>query len=275
MAKSRYIPYGYCIKDGRIDVNINEAEIVKRIFAMYINDSSYKEIAKLLQNEEISYCDNREWNKNIVGRILNNKKYVGNNIYPCIVEKITFDKVNEKIYTKSSKKASKNIKEISDLKSLMRCDNCGKRMNYQNGNWFCSKCESKSKLKGAVVSKQIVKMINGLIEHPDLVDIPPLKPYESSMEIRSLENDIYRQLDKPDCDEGYTKSLIKKLVDAKHSVCDDGDAGRQGQRIRESIKVSSCRDKTNTELLMEIAEKIIVQKNGDFFIVLKNGQKIG
>ena len=274
MAKSRYVPYGYCIRDGKIEVNINESEIVKRIFALYIDGSSYNEIAKFIQSDKIIYGEATDWNKNIVGRILHNKKYMGNKKYPIIIEKVLFDKVIEKISTKSSRKAFLKANEISNLKDLMRCNNCGKRMNYQNGKWLCSKCKTVGKMKYETVSKRIVKMINELIEHPDIVDVPPAIPYEPNMEIKRLENDIYRQLEKHDCNEEYSKSLIKKLVDLKYRVCYSGDASRRGRSIKELIMGSRSSNRVNTELLMKIAERIIVQENGDFFIVLKNGQKI-
>ena len=199
---------------------------------------------------------------------------MGNEKYPIIIENVLFDKVIEKISTKSSRKAFPKANEISNLKDLMRCNNCGKKMNYQNGKWFCSKCKEVGKIKHETVLKRIVKMINKLIENPDMVDVPPAMLYEPNMEINRLENDFYRQLEKPDCNEDHIKLLIKKLVDLKYRVCDGGGAIRQGRRIKELIMGSICSDRINTELLMDIADKIIVQEDGDFFIILKNGQKI-
>ena len=266
------IPYGYCINDGRINLNLQESEVVKRIYSLYLSGDSYNSIARLLQGEGVSYGEGYCFNKNIVGRILNNEKYYGNDKYPCIVEKAVFNKVAEQIKGNSSRKEID--KGLLLLKSLLYCDNCGNRMNNQYGKWLCTKCDSKAKLKNEEFAEKTVRLINSLIDYPDSVEIQPFKQYTSNMEIKRLENDINRELEKLDSDEEYTKSLIESLVDLKYSMCDDGDSARQGKRIQELLQKSKRSEKLNTELLIGIADRIIVQKDGDFFLILKNGQEI-
>lgn len=274
MAKLRHIPYGYCIRDGKIAVNAKESEVVKRIYSLYLAGKSYLAIARLLQSEGLIYGEGYDWNKNNVGRILHNENYMGNDKFPCIVEKTVFAKVTARIRSNSSRKTFMNTDELVSLKGLMHCNNCGGRMNNQYGKWLCVKCESRVKLKNETVAESIVQLINGLIDCPDRVNIPPFEPYAPNMDIKRLENDIYREIEKLDCNEEYIKSLIKSLVDLKYSVCDNGASGRQGKRIRELLRKSKCSDKLNIELLIGIAKRIIVQKDGGFFIILKNGQKI-
>ncbi len=83
MQKNRIIPFGYCVINGKYALNICESEAVQKIFSDYINGKSLKTIAAEM---EIPYNANKTaWNKNMVSRVLENKKYIGENGYPQIV----------------------------------------------------------------------------------------------------------------------------------------------------------------------------------------------
>lgn len=83
MLKNRNIPFGYCMINGKYALNAPEAEAVRKIFADYIGGKSLKTIAAEMQ---IPYNSGKEnWNKNMVCRILENRKYIGENDYPQII----------------------------------------------------------------------------------------------------------------------------------------------------------------------------------------------
>ena len=89
MSKNRVIPFGYCMKNGEITVDYTESKAVIEIFEEYLNGSSLKQIAKLMESEKIRYtADSEHWNKNMVKRIIENKKYLGNDKYPQIISGI-------------------------------------------------------------------------------------------------------------------------------------------------------------------------------------------
>lgn len=83
MLKNRSIPFGYCMVNGKYALNVPEAEAVQKIFSEYISSKSLKTIAA-----EITTPYNfgkAVWNKNMVCRVLENKKYIGESGYPQIV----------------------------------------------------------------------------------------------------------------------------------------------------------------------------------------------
>lgn len=89
MLKNRSIPFGFRVVNGRFAVNENEAEIVRKIFADYIGGKSLKTIAEEMQ---IPYNTGKNtWNINMVCRILENKKYIGENGYPKIISNADFE----------------------------------------------------------------------------------------------------------------------------------------------------------------------------------------
>lgn len=89
MLKNRSIPFGYCVINGKYALNAAESEAVKKIFSDYIGGKSLKTIAAEMQ---IPYNANKAvWNKNMVSRALENKKYIGENGYPQIVTQHEFE----------------------------------------------------------------------------------------------------------------------------------------------------------------------------------------
>ena len=89
MLKNRNIPFGYCVINGKYAINENEADAVRKIFEEYINGKSLKTIAAEMK---IPYNSGKAvWNKNMVCRVLENSKYLGENRYPQIVTVEEFD----------------------------------------------------------------------------------------------------------------------------------------------------------------------------------------
>lgn len=83
MLKNRNIPFGYCVINGKYALNALEAEAVRMIFEEYINGKSLKTIAAEMR---IPYNSGKDkWNINMVARILENRKYIGEKDYPRIV----------------------------------------------------------------------------------------------------------------------------------------------------------------------------------------------
>ena len=83
---NRYIPFGYEIIDAEVVTIEREAEVVRNVFSLYVQGNSLKNISDRLNMLPISYAgDGRQWDKNIVKRILENKKYVGDKDYPVII----------------------------------------------------------------------------------------------------------------------------------------------------------------------------------------------
>lgn len=93
MLKNRNIPFGYCITNGEYAVNEQEAEAIRQIFAQYIGGDSLKTIAAQMT---VPYNTCKPvWNKNMVSRVLENRRYLGENDYPVIISQEDFDTANQ------------------------------------------------------------------------------------------------------------------------------------------------------------------------------------
>ena len=56
MKKTRYIPYGYTMRNGRTVISGEEAEVIREIFNSYLNGASLKAIADELTDRHPLYA---------------------------------------------------------------------------------------------------------------------------------------------------------------------------------------------------------------------------
>ncbi|WP_313560232.1 recombinase family protein [Ruminiclostridium cellobioparum] len=87
----RHMPIGYKMVNGNIEIQEEQAKIVKRIFNDYINGKSMIAIAKKLTAMKVMNANKTpNWNHGSVGKILQNVKYQGDTV-TGIIKVSTFD----------------------------------------------------------------------------------------------------------------------------------------------------------------------------------------
>ena len=119
MLKNRNIPFGYCIKGGEYAVNDTEAEAIRQIFVRYIGGDSLKTIAAQM-TVPYNTCKT-VWNKNMVSRVLENRRYLGENGYPAIISQEDFDTANQikaTRYIKGERKESSPQTEQRSIRTI-------------------------------------------------------------------------------------------------------------------------------------------------------------
>ena len=114
MKKNRNIPFGYCMINGKYAINSIEAAVVKYIFTEYSAGKSLNEIAAKMT---VPYhSDKPIWNKNMVKRVLENWRYIGECGYPQIIEIQIFNDVQNIKSEKNTRTKIKNkVPEIEEL----------------------------------------------------------------------------------------------------------------------------------------------------------------
>ena len=104
---SRHLPYGYRIENGVCVIDNKEREILKKLFL------SYLEVGTLLGASDKSGFNTKS--HACVKRILINKRYLGDDYYPKIIEKELFEKVNEKLKEKHRKGKTSKEKTYQEI----------------------------------------------------------------------------------------------------------------------------------------------------------------
>ena len=148
-----FAPLGYNIVNRKYVINELEAKAVKTIFEMYLQQASYEEIIKAVNDIGVLYGKRgNKISKTTIYSILNNERYTGTFIYneytnremhrwigkknddpiiiegaiPQIIPKDVFDMVQEKL---KSRKRAKNNKREYLLSGLIVCPVCEATMH--------------------------------------------------------------------------------------------------------------------------------------------------
>ena len=74
-------PYGYRWNGEQLEVNNDQAEIVKRIFAEFLSGKGVMHIARGLDSDKIAPAHGKQWCQSSILRILKNENYTGNAVF--------------------------------------------------------------------------------------------------------------------------------------------------------------------------------------------------
>ncbi len=260
---NRYIPYGYCISGGQITINETESAVIKTIYKMYANNNSYLKIAKYLTEEKIRYTENKAvWNKNMVARILQNHKYLGDENYPQIIEY----EVKKKAETSVKQYNQTMSEDIKNIKPLIFCK-CGeslcRRLN-RNGSerWYCP--SDTEHISMAVSDESILTQVQMLIR--TLEYAKPSKSNILSVELIKLTNKLELLMSEDNIDQAAIKICLGDIVTEKYNSLND--VNYREIEIIEKLKENATLD---TLSLVEVCESIIISGDKVIKINLKKG----
>ena len=187
-----YLPYGYNIADHKFVVNEYEANIIRKIFNDYINNTKIKDIVEGLNNMGIKNKCGKPFCSDYISRILQNKRYIGilSKTYeteeksPKIIDEETFNLANEKLKMNKGKNAKYKADELYYLSGKTICGYCGSLITADSGTnhsgkiykyYKCSKRKKKNACKKSIIQKDLFesKVIDKTIQDvfsPKIID---------------------------------------------------------------------------------------------------------
>ena len=204
-------PLGYKKVDNNKSLFVDElqADVVKRIFSLYLDGMAVNSICKLFNEENVL---NRKWPTTTVDKILSNQLYIGNmeygkrtngekqifeDVVPAIVDKTTFDMVQ--------KRKEKNLKNFTRkltyiFMQKIRCPKCHKIMggssstsknNTKHLYYKCANCGMRINEKR--IEKPLIKFLNDMLDFFLIID----NSFKPSLN-KDTENDIkkYAKIEK-------------------------------------------------------------------------------
>ena len=183
--------FGYQIFKGKVEINPDQAAIVRMIFDDYIGGMSGGKIAAKLKKLNVDTVNNGIWDSERVILIIKNEKYIGNSLlqkkfvvdhlskklvrnkgnlpmyyaedtHPAIIDQDIFDKAHAILCERSLKcKAQSGSTNRYPFSSVIHCGICGKRfkrkVRNENASWQCSTYLKKG--KSSCPSKQIPEQV--------------------------------------------------------------------------------------------------------------------
>lgn len=248
-------------KSKKLVIDELEADVVKRIFSMYLEGSSVCYICEKFNEENVL---NRHWATTTVDKILSNKIYIGNiehgkrnknntqifeNVVPPIIDKTTFECVQ--------KRKEKNLKNFKRKRTYIfmqkiLCPKCHKIMGGESSTsgtgdkhiyYRCNCC--KKRISEKKIEKELMKFLNDMLDFFLIVD----NSFKPSM-CRDIELEITKN-------EKIKLELNDKITKIKQSFMDGdiaaNDFSKELRYLEKEIK--------NIDL--KITELIDLKKNNE------------
>lgn len=281
--KNRRFPYGYEMQNGLIVICLKEVDTVKQIFSQYLNGENLKNIAERLTENQIEFMPGEyNWNKSRIKRMIEDKRYIGGDNYPAIIDKDTFQRANVE---KNNRIRNINPVITAEKKLLTNkviCSNCGRRLFHNTDSrlknsekWFCKNeyCKFSVHMTVAKLEHEITEILNLLISQPKLVEYEEIDiPAELSIEIIKMENEIERQLESIDFDKNKIQNMILQCAAKKY------DAYKGVRHITDRLKAdfekSSPLSVFNKELFDRTVSAITIDKDKKVCLKLKSNKII-
>ncbi len=241
MAANRKLPFGYTMRMGKVCIHEQEAGLVKEIFSDYIRGASFLWLTEKLNSQPVAYNPQTRWNKNMVARILEDKRYTGEKDFPLIIEQGLMNAA-------LAKRAAKQIAfQPTELQKALR------------------------RLSGQKVTQQmeqaILALLHWLIRQPECVRLPSLVQANSEEE-RRLRHELDALMSRQPVEEETAKSTAYALAAARLNAI--GSEDYETLRIKEVL----ASEISPHELLKNIASAVLIRPDGSVGLRLKNKQII-
>ena len=198
-------PLGYDIRDRRLIVNQEEADLIRHIFQRFmemgsgtllvqeLNEAGYRTKSWTSKSTN-TFHPGRPFDKGVLYRLLNNRVYLGEavhkgNAYPgehdAIVEKGVWDKVHKVLAKNGRRRGNRTRAQTpAPLKGMIRCRHCNRAMTTSHTRkkgalyryYVCVNAAKNSygdcpigSISAGEVESIVFKHIQGLIRSPEMV----------------------------------------------------------------------------------------------------------
>lgn len=200
------------------------------------------ELTKALCRQEIPYYEGRTWNKNMVSRILEDSRYIGEKGYPALIEP-------EQLRAAAEKRTARACppQKTPAQKTLRRL--CGAPPSER-------------------VEKIVTDLLNELIRCPDRV-----QPVASQVVAAdgNTQEELTTVLERQPIDEDNAKALLLQLAAEQYDAI--GNTEYETVRLRRLLTGRKPMTEPDAELLQSAVSKARVT-NKCVTVTLKNGQVI-
>ena len=278
----RHIPMGYKMVNGAVEIQEEQAKTVKSIFTDYIAGKSMFAIAKDLTAAGVLNANKKpNWNHGSVGKILQNIRYQGDELYPRLIDDETFKRAQER-RVRVEKKLSRTqqvqaIRNQTVFSGMIRCGECGE--NYKKYIKHAGKPSEKVKWKCKHYIYQnrvlcinhfftdddlkeiFIKATNQLLKQKWLIEkVKVQEPPKMSMDLRETENRI-KEIEQ---DGDYSNSELPELIMSRAQLYYAGakvyDQPRNAEKLKEALADISNLKEFDEELFKVIIKQITIYK---------------
>ena len=279
MAKLRTISFGYMIQNGRVAIDPDEAKTVRYIFESYTQGVTLQRIADDLVCQGVPFFQGEvRWNKNTIKRIIENEKYIGNEINEPIISPELFCKANEK-RKERSRPTVQLSREVKHLKEKCCCGQCGARYKRINTwgtheKWMCAHgCRCDRFIDDQFLLDSIKDIIEAVICDPGFISISTYSAYVPSKEVQREENELIYLLEQPQISFMSSAKSILRAASLRFQCC-RYDRGEMTARLQEEIADYVPCEENCSPQIYKFIKRVKIYPNGIITSVFFNGAEV-
>lgn len=243
---NRKQPFGYQMVMGDIVPHPAEAELVRHIFRQYLSGATFSTLTAELRDQPIPYAKGRLWNKNMVARILEDRRYTGADDYPALIQPDDLEQVQRKRNTKQAP-----VQKTAAQKLLRRL----------SGHTATRQME-----------QQVLHLLNSLITSPERITLPEPEHLPQPT-AQALQKELDTVMEQHPIDEDAAQKLILAIAAAQYSAIDPNQY--ETIRLRKLFSKQELMTELDAKLLQSSVSAILCYRDGTMDIQLKNHQVIG
>lgn len=245
MGSNRTQPFGYRMEYGKVVIDQDESKWVVYIYEQYIHGESFKGLSDALCGTGVHYDADKPWNKNMIARILQDRRYTGDGRYPPIIDICIFQQVdqkrNKKVTGSKVTKAQKTLKKKS-----------GGRITPH-------------------LEHEVLYLLNGLAGKPERIEIPDAPIRDNSM-VEVLQTELEELLGMLPVDETQARQKLMETTVAMYEAIDSREY--ETHRLKRIFGSEQARTELDCSLLEQAVAAVSMNSMGKVRIKLKNNQII-
>ena len=242
MASKRKMVFGYRMELGDIVPSPNEAETVRYIYTRYLAGASFQCLANELNQKALPYHTGKSWNKNMVARILEDDRYIGEKEFPALIPTEQFHAAQER-----RKEMRPEYKQTPAQKELRKL--CG----------------------GIVpdsVARKVLKILNQVVNDPQIIKIET-SGVPTTEDIRRLQQKLDTLLQTPPVDADTARQKALEVASLKLASVKTEEY--ESHRLRRIFGSQAKLWELDTNLLRQSIRKITYDSK-TVKVLLKNNQ---
>jgi site-specific DNA recombinase len=289
----RHMPIGYRLVDGKIQLDEHKAAVVKRIFSDYLSGASTSALAKQLAEKSFPNANNKaSWNHGSIGKILENVKYLGDELYPQMIGAELFEQV-QKRRQERCELLGRSIQPNSANRQYpftgrLRCGECGEvyrkyiehsGRTSEKSFWKCKRYIYKNRVCcrcGFLSDKQIkeafIEVINRLLARPQILERVPKK---ESIPNNSEFNKLDHQIKELEAEGRYSSKELPALIfnraKALYKTARINDAEYNTEKMKQALSSRRLLVEFNEELFDTMVKQIAVHADHRLIFEFING----
>lgn len=243
MGTNRTQPFGYRMEFGKVVIDPDESRWVVYIYEQYILGESFKSISDTLCGTGIRYDVDKPWNKNMVARILQDRRYTGEGRYLPIIDTCIFQQVDQK----RNKKVAGS--KVTKAQKILKRKSSGRITPH--------------------LEHEVLHLLNGLARKPEQIEIPE-EPIKGSIRVETLQAEMEELLEMLPVDETQARQKLMETTVAMYEAIDPREY--ETHRLKRIFDQEQRRTELDCNLLEQCVAAVTMNSMGKVRVRLKNDQ---